>query len=307
MTAFTGVGWRWALGLSLLVLVGFHLSASQIDFTAASWAWLDRTSHTPTSIWIRIGSLPLRLTLLGVLAVSLYRFRPAYAFPVSLPGVLLQIWTASCGYYIADLLLSTAAVSHFLTVTALCLTAACMLLALLLPDKGYLPASALMAALIALVHVAQQQSGENNAFTLFGLQGLALIAATRRPALAPRLLLGVILIPAFGYLFPVAEKLMLNPLGWLGGSTFQAFAGILGYPLSYPVSLVGSWLLLLFQASFLLVLARPERASYLYPAAILFHLSAGLILGFGTVLNPWILSLCLSWAALRAGENTLYT
>lgn len=301
-----GKGMGWILGIAVLILAVFHISARMIEFEAPYWAWLDSTPHTPASLWVRVGSIPLRFALVILLARYLYRFRPGYAFTASTQTVLLQLWTVCCGYYVADLVLSTAGIPFFLTALALVLTAILLLLAILAPDKAYLPASLLMAGLTALVLNAQQQSGQNNAFTLFGLQGLALIAASIRPIWSQRLLLGIILIPALGYLFPVAEKLMLNPIGWLSGTTFQAFADILGYHLSYPISLAGSWLLLLFQGAFLLVHARPGRAAWLYPVAILFHLTAGLTLGFGAVLNPWIVSLGLSWAALQSRENTVH-
>lgn len=301
-----GKGMGWMLGIAIVILSVFHISARLIEFDAPLWASLDTTSHTPASLWIRIGSVPLRFALVILLARYLYRFRPAFTFTASTQTVLLQLWTVCCGYYVADLVLFTAALPMLQSVLALAFVTICLLVTILVPDKVYLPALLLMAGLTALVLYAQQQSGENNAFTLFGLQGLALIAASIRPIWRQRLLLGIVLIPALGYLFPIAEKLMLNPIGWLSGTTFQAFADILGYHLSYPISLAGSWLLLLFQSAFLLVLTRPDRATWLYPVAILFHLTAGLTLGFGAVLNPWIISLGLSWTALQWRENTVH-
>lgn len=294
------------LVFSLIILTAFHASAHLLDLNQLGLGGLDSTSHTAASVWVRIGSIPLRLVLLAVLAQYLFRFHPYFHWARATSEALLQAWAACCSYYVADLLLSTAPLTPALTGLSLLLVAGCLVCALLLPKAAYVAASALLIGLTALVHHAQHISGENNAFTLFGLHGIALILAGIRPTWSQRLLLGIILIPAFGYLFPVAEKLMLNPLGWLDGTTFQAFAAILGYSLSYPISLAGSWLLLLFQASFLLVLIRPQRSAYLYPAAILFHLTAGLTLGFGAVLNPWIVSLALSWAALQSRENTVH-
>lgn len=306
MIPFWGKGIQWMLVIAVVILAVFHVSARLFEFDAPQWSWLDGTAHTSASVWVRIGSIPLRLALLVFLSGYLYQFRPGYAFTASTHTVLLQLWTICCGYYVADLVLFTAALPMLQSVLALAFVTICLLVTILVPDKVYLPALLLIAGLTALVLYAQQQSGENNAFTLFGLQGLAFIAACIRPAWTQRLVLGFVLIPSFGYLFPVAEKLMLNPIGWLSGTTFQAFADILGYPLSYPTSLLGSWLLLIFQSAFLLVLTRPERAFWLYPVAIIFHLTAGLTLGFGAVLNPWIVSLGLSWTALQCRENTVH-
>lgn len=297
----------WALGVSAFVLAGFHLTANHLDFPALGFEWLDSTPHTAASIWIRIGSLPLRLVVLVGLARYLARFQPAGSFPSHLPVRLLQIWTTLCGYYVADLLIHTVAVSDPICAMALVLTAAFVGGAILYPTFVYIPASGLFLLLTFLVHDAQRQSGENNAFTLFGIQGLALITAVLSPAWSARLLWGLILIPAFGYIFPLSEKLMLNPLGWAGGTTFQRFAALLGYSLPYFLCLLGSWLLLLFQASFLIVLRVPSWVTVLYPAAVLFHLIAGLALGFGASLNPWIPALLLSWSAFQAVENTART
>ena len=287
------------IGATLLVLV--HFIAPLLDFNQPPLDALARGSHTGSSILIRIASVPLRIGLVWALLIRLRATNLSVKVESSDLNTVLSIWASLALFYCLDILLnSPLPYLPLLMLMAGAVGLAALLFGLLIPRMMGLTGVVLSTLLGLAIHGAERLGSANNAFTIFGLQGIALAVAWYKPGWSARNLAFVYMAPAFGYLFPLAEKLLLNPIGWLSGQTLGNYAGLYGYTLSVWASFFISMALLLFQASFLGILWRPALGRWLYPIAILFHLAAGLVLGFGAALNPWIVSLMVAWAVGEA-------
>ena len=288
----------WLLVFGLLCLLIGHGTANILPYDSPHLIFLNSFTHTAPSIWIRLWSVPLRVGFVSFLASSLQNCNAETKdnAPILLP-TLLSLWALIALYYSFDIFL-THALFQFGGIALSLIGVIGWFFSQF--NTKLLPAQALASLLILAlgIWISQYLNGSNNAFTLFGMQGLALVTAVMWPKYAKRSLYFILITPALGYLFPLAEKLMLNPLGWLSGETLTRYADIYGYELSGWQGLTLSIFLLIFQGLFALALYKPRTLLWLYPIAIVFHLIAGIVLGFSPALNPWIVSLILSFGVL---------
>jgi hypothetical protein len=304
-----GTYWKYGvLGFCIAVLCAGHFVSSYCLPSVYNPFIPTSDTHTPASVLVRICSLPLRicLSLILVQYFSKKRYWLSYSgaeTPFATGWVLLAI------YYCLDMTLAYPFFQNGIGYGLLASMAAGWIAMVYVSKLRPMAFAISFAGLCFFVLTAQQQTSSNNAFTLFGLQGLAIgLALTiKDESRKARCFDFVVITPALGYIAPVAEKLMLNPVGWLSGQSLIGYGAIYGYTLPQGIAIMGSIGLLLFQLSMALVLIKPKVAFGLYPPAVLFHLVSGMVLGFGTALNPWILSLWGAVALLLATNRAKST
>ncbi len=289
----------WLLGL-LLWLAGLLL-AEQLPASIPIIGSMAIGGHTEASIWLRLFSIPLRAAIAWQLGLALWQGVKSKINiqPNTIEVRYLQAaWQTVSLFYISDLYLFDLHHPQWTVAVTLTLLSAAWAAALLTGRGRTVMMFVLFCALTWGIWQAQASGTENNAFTTFGLQGLALMLGARRGQPSPGTLQACYLIPALGYIFPFFEKVLLNPLGWLSGQTMAAYAEIYtGQVHGTATGIALSLVLLGFQGSFLGILFKPALLPWLYAAAIVFHVVAGVILGFPGILNPWITALGIGWVA----------
>jgi hypothetical protein len=87
----------------------------------------------------------------------------------------------------------------------------------------------------------------------------------------------------------------------------MAYGQIYGYELSNLEALLLSLGLVGFQLSSFFILLHPRIGLIIYPLAILFHLLAGVLLGFSPALNPWITTLLISITLLFQNKSSNFS
>jgi len=236
-----------------------------------------------------------------VLAGLFLRFwihSPAIIAPSLNLKIPLQTWVLITQYYTLDLVLSVNEVYSSKLLSFVILSWVLFCISFFRTNLFKLSIIATLLLFIYTVNIAQNATTDNNAFSTYALIGLALIAAEFWPASLSKCAQFIILIPSLGYLVPFTEKMMLNPIGWLSGSSLWAYSQLAGFDLQLGLATALSLVLIAFQGIMILVLRRPKHAFWLYPAAILFHQVSGSVLGFATGLNPWITSLLFAISVL---------
>jgi hypothetical protein len=296
--------WIAAFAMGIFILCVGHFTAPYISFHAPLFQPLNTFTHTGASVFVRLASIPLRIVLVAFIISYITSQNKALNFENYKNSLFISVWNIVALFYSIDIYLSSQGKYSNFNTGLLVITALVWAAANYIP-KALAAASLFIFSILAyFILIEQSIEGENNAFTIFGLQGVAFIVCAFRSSVWQRLWRFVAIAPALGYVFPLLEKLMLNPAGWLSGQTLGRYAMLWGIDLVPATALVLSLAFIAFQALFFLVVWRPRLGLIYYPIAILFHIATGQVLGFCGSLSPWITSLLLSMAVLLTAEES---
>lgn len=293
--------WIW-LSASLGVLLIGHVLVLVLPAQSLGWLAALSSTRTPPSILVRLFSIPVRIIGCAWLLIYLHKQTTPLLVTGSLWHQISMLWSLLCIYYIVDLLLHTL---HTPALFTLFTTGGLLLVfcwGVYSPARTGTAVWVGLAALSISIWAAALKDGDNNAFTLFGLQGIALAVGSIKPSFKDRLGWFLVFCPALGYLFAVSEKLLLNPAGWLSGISLHRYSEVMQHPIPHWASLLASIGLIAFQLSMGKALHKPAWIVPLYVVAIAFHLVSGLWLGFSSALHPWISSLLFA-IALHLGQK----